>query len=128
VSPGRESRLLDAEYFATVHEGSGGDTIFLLSDKVLFYIHHKYLDAHAEGFPLAEHTAPIQTAEYIPLAEDSGVLELLFQLVYPRMPPDLDHLDFPALMSLAEAAEKYFVHHARKFCLMWMRYVHPCVH
>ncbi|KAK7464228.1 hypothetical protein VKT23_006394 [Stygiomarasmius scandens] len=105
----------------TFSQESGGDIVFRSSDNVLFYVHQKYLEAHAEGFPLAEHIAPTRTVEHVPLAEESSVLELLFQFVYPRMPPDLESVEFPALMSLAEAAEKYFVHHARKFCLMRIR-------
>ncbi|KAF5328144.1 hypothetical protein D9758_016714 [Tetrapyrgos nigripes] len=78
----------------------------------------KYLEANAEGFPLAEHTTRLKGVdEIVPLSETSNVLELLFQFTYPQMPPDLDNLEFPELMEVAEAAEKYFVHHARKLCL-----------
>ncbi|KAK7464214.1 hypothetical protein VKT23_006380 [Stygiomarasmius scandens] len=126
--PNQDSGIKMEPVSDTFHADSGGDITFRSSDGVLFYIKQKYLEAHAEGFPLAEHTAPqadTVTPEQVPLAEDSTVLELLFQFVYPRMPPDLDDLEFPALMGLAEAAEKYFVHHARKFCLMRIRYFIP---
>ncbi|KAF5351421.1 hypothetical protein D9758_013502 [Tetrapyrgos nigripes] len=92
---------------------SGGDVIFRSSDGVLFHIQQKYLENMTEGFPLAEHTTPTQKDEIVSLPEKSSVLELLFQFTYPQMPPDLDDLEFPALMELAAAAEKYFVHHSR---------------
>ncbi|KAF5351423.1 hypothetical protein D9758_013500 [Tetrapyrgos nigripes] len=96
---------------------SGGDVIFRSSDNVLFYIQQKYLEANAEGFPLAEHTTK-GVDEVVPLTESSNILELLFQFTYPQMPPDLAELEFPELMELAEAAEKYLIHHGRQFCLM----------
>ncbi|KAK7442460.1 hypothetical protein VKT23_016057 [Stygiomarasmius scandens] len=96
-----------------------GDIVFCSSDNVLFYIQQKFLEAHAEGFSLTGYTT--SSNEIVSLTEPSSVLEILFQFAWPYMPPDLDDLDFKLLMQLAEAAEKYLLHHLRKFCIIEMR-------
>ncbi|THU78185.1 hypothetical protein K435DRAFT_769590 [Dendrothele bispora CBS 962.96] len=95
---------------------TGGDIVFRSSDNVLFYIHQKNLEVLSEGFPPTSHTSTSLT-EIVPLTETSSTLELLFQYTYHQMPPDLDNLNFQDLMNLAEAAEKYVIHYARKSCL-----------
>ncbi|THU83694.1 hypothetical protein K435DRAFT_784083 [Dendrothele bispora CBS 962.96] len=95
---------------------TGGDIVFRSSDNVLFYVHQKNLEFMSEGFPPTSHTSTSPT-EIVPLTEASSTLELLFQYTYHQMPPDLDNLSFQDLMDLAEAAEKYVLHYARKSCL-----------
>ncbi|KAK7442461.1 hypothetical protein VKT23_016058 [Stygiomarasmius scandens] len=112
---GQETQRV-SEFF---HAGSGGDVIFCSSDNVLFHVQHKFLETNAEGFPLTDHTPP--SNEIVKLTESSSVLELFFRFAYPQMPPDLDDLDFKSLMEFAEAAEKYLLHHARKFCIIEMK-------
>ncbi|THU99286.1 hypothetical protein K435DRAFT_719916 [Dendrothele bispora CBS 962.96] len=101
------------------HAESGGDVIFRSSDNVLFHVQQKYLELYSESFPLTEQV--ILSKDIVPLSESSSVLELLFQFTYPHIPPDLDDLDFRTLMDLAEAAEKYLIHHCRRICAIHMR-------
>ncbi|KAK7464232.1 hypothetical protein VKT23_006398 [Stygiomarasmius scandens] len=109
-TPEKVSEIFNAE--------SGGDTIFRSSDKVLFYVHQKNLEFMSEGFPPTSHIS--SSSEIISLPESSSTLELLFQYTYHRLPPDLDNLKFRELMTLAEAAEKYVIHYARKLCVLQM--------
>jgi hypothetical protein len=60
----------------------------------------------------------------IPLTEDSGILELLFQFCYPDRHPDLKDLEFTALTKFAAAVEKYNVFSAILICKIRMRYRH----
>ena len=113
-----QSRIYDC--FNSVNVESGGDTIFRSSDKVLFYVHQKNLEFMSEGFPPTSHIS--SSSEIISLPESSSTLELLFQYTYHRLPPDLDNLKFRELMTLAEAAEKYVIHYARKLCVLQMRW------
>lgn len=76
-------------------------------------MHRKNLETHAAGFPPAEFAA---NDEVVELTEDSTTLDLLFQFIYPRRPPDLNTIDFEVLYSLAEAAEKYELHFAMDLC------------
>ncbi|KAF5380019.1 hypothetical protein D9615_006293 [Tricholomella constricta] len=94
------------------------DVIFVSSDNVLFYIHRKNLETQAAGFPSAEFDT---RGEIVPLTEDASTLELLFQFVYPRRHPDLEATPFDALVSLAEAAEKYEVFSAMNICKIRLR-------
>jgi BTB/POZ domain len=93
------------------------DVTFQSTDKVLFHIHRKNLEAHAADFPPPE----FQTREEIvPLQETSSTLELLFQFIYPTRHPSLDATEIEVLAPLAEAAEKYQVFSAINICKIRM--------
>jgi hypothetical protein len=47
---------------------------------------------------------------HVQLAEDSDVLELLLQFMYPHPQPDLEDQPFERVLALAMAANKYGVH------------------
>jgi hypothetical protein len=98
------------------------DVTFLSCDSVLFKVHRKNLDSHAEGFPPSEIASP-PSGETVPLTESSAVLDLLFQYIYPQRPPDLTKVDFPILAQLSEAVEKYQIYLAMECCKAEMRYV-----
>lgn len=66
------------------------------------------------------------------LPESSATLELLLQYMYNQPQPDLSELAFPALLALAEAAERYQVYAALEICKVYLRCVtndtaDPCV-
>ncbi|KIK56472.1 hypothetical protein GYMLUDRAFT_247730 [Collybiopsis luxurians FD-317 M1] len=83
------------------------DVIICSSDQVEFHLQKKYLEASSGAFPPAEIST---NGEVVFLSESSATLEILFQFMYPRHYPSIDKLTFPALMLLAEAAEKYEVY------------------
>ncbi|KIK56474.1 hypothetical protein GYMLUDRAFT_47010 [Collybiopsis luxurians FD-317 M1] len=83
------------------------DVIICSSDQVEFHLQKKYLEASSGAFPPAEMST---NGEVVFLSESSATLEILFQFMYPRRYPSIDKLTFPALMLLAEAAEKYEVY------------------
>ncbi|KAG6917480.1 hypothetical protein DXG01_002343 [Tephrocybe rancida] len=82
------------------------EVTFQSADNVLFRIHRMNLTACSEGFSPPENST---FDEIVPLIETSSTLELLFQFIYPRPPPDLGKVGFEVLAALAEAAEKYRV-------------------
>jgi hypothetical protein len=85
---------------------------------VYFYLHRKNLETNTGAFPPAE----IETrGETVLLTEDSRVLELLFQFVYPMHHPSLATTPFETLLALAEAAEKYEVYSAMTVCNIRMQ-------
>ncbi|KAF8989146.1 hypothetical protein BDQ17DRAFT_1434632 [Cyathus striatus] len=97
------------------------DVTFKSSDRVLFALHKENLANHAGGFPPADSTVG---AETIDLAEESEILELLFQFVYPLNDvPDLLDVPLTLLMKLSRAAEKYVVHIAIPLCKMRMFFI-----
>ncbi|KAG5637532.1 hypothetical protein H0H81_004228 [Sphagnurus paluster] len=100
---------------------SDADVSFLSSDKVVFQLHRKYLEATCGAFPSAEFET---RGEQVPLTEDAETLEVLFQFVYPRRHPDLKSTPFELLSRVAEAAEKYEVFAAMNVC----KYRMECVH
>lgn len=98
------------------------DVKFLSSDGVLFFIHRKNLETNAGGFPPAEVEA---RDEAISLTENSSVLELLFQFIYPMHHPNLGGTPFSTICMLSEAAEKYEVYAAMNICSIRMQLVLP---
>ena len=98
---------------------SDADVIFRSSDGVLFTIHKKYLEGNTGGFlPVCSRMAEGETAV---LTEDSSILDLLFQAVYPQRMPDIGSLPFETLVTLAEAAEKYEVYRLMYICNIHIR-------
>jgi len=90
------------------------------ADGVLFRIHKINLEACAEGLSPPEGST---FEEIVELTEDSTILELLFQFIYPTPGPDLSSINFDYLESLAEAAEKYQVYTAMSICKSYMMFV-----
>ena len=70
----------------------------------------------SEGFFPPDGTATAPSEEIIPLTEDAGTLDLLFQFMYPQKQPDLREIGTETLIELAEAAEKYQVFAAMETC------------
>ena len=96
------------------------DVTFRSSDNVLFHVHRRNLKTHAAAFPLPK----LKTSgEVIELTEDSSILELLFQFMYPQYPPELEKVTFSTTESLAEAAEKYQAFSAIFACRVFFRYI-----
>ncbi|KAG6916788.1 hypothetical protein DXG01_005311 [Tephrocybe rancida] len=91
------------------------DIVFQSSDGIQFRIHKANLDACTEGFSPPEHSTLDEVAH---LTEQSHVLELLFQFIYPESQPELETFDFDILSALAEAAEKYRVYPAMNLCTL----------
>ena len=90
------------------------------ADGVLFRIHKINLEAFTEGLSPPEGST---FEEVVELTENSAILELLFQFIYPTSGPDLSSIDFNVLESLAEAAEKYQVYTAMSICKIHMMFV-----
>lgn len=89
------------------------DVTFQSIDGVRFHVHRKNIETHAGGFaPPGFETQ----GENVEMPEDSTTLDLLFQFMYPQIPPDLESLAFPVLALLAEAADKYEVFLATALC------------
>ncbi|KAI5886309.1 uncharacterized protein SCHCODRAFT_02517410 [Schizophyllum commune H4-8] len=97
----------------------GDAVVFRSSDKVLFNIHHTNLRAVTDG-PFAEYF-PSTPADAADLTEDSQVLDIMFQFVYPGNLPLLDGVTPELLFSVAEAAEKYRVAPAMALCHLQIR-------
>jgi hypothetical protein len=85
------------------------------SDGVLFKFYKKQLEAHSGAFAGAEAFVS-KPGEETELPESSEVLEILLQFMSLQHPPDLRGLQFPVLMQLAEAVEKYQVFSAMFAC------------
>ncbi|KAG6916787.1 hypothetical protein DXG01_005310 [Tephrocybe rancida] len=98
-----------------IFNAPGADIVFQSSDGVQFRIHKANLDACTEGFSPPEHSTFDEVAH---LTEQSYILELLFQFIYPEPQPELETFQFDILFALAEAAEKYRVHPAMSFCTL----------
>jgi len=93
------------------------------SDGVLFKVHRKNLEMHAEGFAGADAVVSASKSsdnEIIPLSETSTTLELLLQYMYRQPQPNLQQVDFGTLAAVAEAAEKYQVYAAVTICQFLM--------
>ncbi|KAF7976518.1 hypothetical protein HWV62_6335 [Athelia sp. TMB] len=97
------------------------DVTFRSCDQILFKVHRINLALVSEGFA----PPPGINSEHkvVPLSENGGTLDLLFQYIYPQRQPDLSELDFKQLAELAEAAEKYQVFAAMTVCNIYMTYV-----
>lgn len=63
--------------------------------------------------------------DFLTLTEPADVLEILFEFLYPDYETDLERLEFNALLSVAEAAEKYGVFYAMSHCTFCLRCVYP---
>ena len=92
--------------------------MFCSSDNVLFNIHRANLRAVTDG-PFAEDFVSSAT-DVSDLTEQSDILEIIFQFVYPGNLPLLD-LPEAQLFSVAEAAEKYRVSPAMAVCHLQIR-------
>ncbi|KAI5886311.1 uncharacterized protein SCHCODRAFT_01176383 [Schizophyllum commune H4-8] len=97
----------------------GEIVVFRSSDNVLFNIHRANLRAVTDG-PFAEDFVSSET-DIADLTENSDILEIIFQFVYPGHLPLLDALGSDLLFSLAEAAEKYRVAPAMAVCYLQIR-------
>lgn len=83
-------------------------------------IHDANIQAHIGGFAVPEFQTQ-DDSEPVSLPEDSTILELLFQFIYPDRHPDLESTTFDVLKKLAEAAEKYKVFSAMNVCKIRMK-------
>ncbi|KAG6808795.1 hypothetical protein H0H92_002876 [Tricholoma furcatifolium] len=97
---------------------SDADVVFRSSDNILFRIHRKNLETHADAFPPPEFKT---NGEVVPLTEDSATLENLFRYIYPQLHPDIEDLGIERLSNLAQAAEKYEVYNVMAMCKSRMR-------
>ncbi|KAG6827211.1 hypothetical protein H0H92_012752 [Tricholoma furcatifolium] len=102
----KESSINDNDtfYFCTseIFNAPDAEIRFQSFDGVVFRIHKINLNACTHGFSPPEHCT---FHEIVPLPEQSRILELLFQFIYPQPQPDLSTLPFDDLLMLAEAAE-----------------------
>lgn len=88
------------------------------SEKVLFKVHRVNLSTHSCIFPGSE--IPVSD-EIVPFPEKAKILELLLQHIYPDTTPDMDGLEFPVLLLLADAAEKYHIFNLMEICRLHMK-------
>lgn len=91
------------------------------SDGITFGARVRNLEVFSEAFPVTQHTA-LPVAEVVQLPETSQTLSLLLKFMHHKTQPHCDGEDFPTLLGLAEAVEKYGVHSASEACRMLMRY------
>jgi len=70
------------------------------------------------AFPGPQDSANGSTAaeKILRFDEPSGILEIVFQFVYPRRQPSLKDLDFQTIAAIADAVEKYKVFAAMNLC------------
>lgn len=99
------------------------DIIFKSSDNVHFKVHRINLQVASQGFSAPDNTLESSLEEVVDLQENSDVLNLLFQYMYPQRQPDLKIIKFSLLLKLAEAAEKYQVFSAMQSCNLLMQCV-----
>jgi len=99
---------------------SDADITFQSIDGVLFKVHKRTLSDSGPGF-LTNIDSSNASEGTIHLPEESSVLELLFQYVYPRFRPCLDRVAFHDIEALGNAAEKYEVVYAIIRCWLFMR-------
>ncbi|KAG6827491.1 hypothetical protein H0H92_011567 [Tricholoma furcatifolium] len=98
------------------------DVTFRSADGVIFKLHSSILKTSTENLDVrrgTRHTEPVV------LDETSDALTTLFQFVYPSLHPDLEGLDFPHLLSIATAAEKYRVYSAMNVCKIRIKDILP---
>ena len=100
----------------------GADRILRSSDGTLFKVFSRDLKMYSGAFPSPKVTIPGIT-EILRLPESARVLELLFQFMRRQRQPDIKHMAFGVLASLAEAVEKYEVYSAIEVCKVHMTYV-----
>ncbi|KZV74950.1 hypothetical protein PENSPDRAFT_155898 [Peniophora sp. CONT] len=97
---------------------SDADLTLESSDKILFKVHRNNLSTHSTIFPGEEFSSE---GEIVKFSEDSEVLELVLQYVYPNVLPDLGRISFELLKRLADAAEKYHIFSAMEICRLHMQ-------
>jgi hypothetical protein len=85
-------------------------------DGVQFKVHRKNLECASEVFAGAHAISPTLKGEVVNLTEDSKVLDLLLQFMYPQPPPRLSTIDFDLVLLLADAALKYLAYSVMAFC------------
>jgi len=110
---------------STLFRSADAEITYKSADGVLFRIHKINLEACTEGLSPPEGST---FEEIVELTEDARTLELLFQFIYPTAGIDLSSIDFHALESLAEAAEKYQVYTAMSICKIYMMFVINSIH
>jgi len=122
--PGEEPSPKVSELFCA----NDSDITIQSSDGVLFRVHRQNLESHSEVFAGAAGVSAgreSQDDEIVQLTETSTTLELLLQCMYNRPQPDLRAENFDTLARVAEAAEKYQVHHATPICKILMQLAIP---
>ncbi|KAG6827492.1 hypothetical protein H0H92_011568 [Tricholoma furcatifolium] len=98
------------------------DVAFRSSDGVIFKLHSANLNTATENLVVRRGTKLI---EPVALDDKSDALTTLFQFVYPALHPDLEGLDFPRLLSIATAAEKYRIYSAMNVCKIQIKHTLP---
>jgi hypothetical protein len=82
------------------------------------------LKVHSDIFANADNaTRPENDDEIVHLEESSDALDLLFQYMYRQPQPNLQLVEFPVFIRLAEAAEKYVVYSALPVIMIRMKCV-----
>ncbi|VDB83222.1 unnamed protein product [Peniophora sp. CBMAI 1063] len=109
------SECLASERFSA----TDSDVTFESADSVLFKLHRANLSTHSSIFPVGSEIR--SDGEVVKLQEDSEVLEVLFQHVYPGDIPTMDDIPFPLLSRIADAAQKYQITVAMEICRLHMR-------
>lgn len=87
---------------------------------MLFKLHRANLSTHSSIFPVGPN---IRSDDALKLEEDSEVLELLFQHVYPGDISAMDDISFELLSRVSDAAEKYRIKVVMEICRLHMRSV-----
>ncbi|KZV63401.1 hypothetical protein PENSPDRAFT_537416, partial [Peniophora sp. CONT] len=95
------------------------DVTFESADRILFQLHRANLSTHSSVFPNGPEIR--SDGEVVKLEENSEVLELLFQHVYPVNVSAMDETPFDVLEKVAEAAEKYQISVAMEICRLHMK-------
>ncbi|KAJ3711673.1 hypothetical protein EV361DRAFT_955277 [Lentinula raphanica] len=88
------------------------------SDNVLFRLHKMNVQVTSGNLIRLN---KLETNDFLTLVEPAEVLEILFEFLYPDFETDLERLEFDALLSVAEAAEKYGVFYAMSHCTFCLR-------
>ncbi|KAJ3913413.1 hypothetical protein F5877DRAFT_24934, partial [Lentinula edodes] len=91
------------------------------SDNVLFRLHKMNVQVTSGGLLQSQSKSPGIQDDFLTLTEPADVLEILFEFLYPDYETDLERLEFNALLSVAEAAEKYGVFYAMSHCTFCLR-------
>jgi len=112
-------RLLTFFNLVNANVPGGADFIVQSSDGVVFHIHRKNLELYTDGaFPGLHDSVNGSTAagQIVRLDESSGVLEIVFQFIYPRRQPSLKGVGFHTILAVADAVEKYKIFAAMNLC------------
>ncbi|PFH49634.1 hypothetical protein AMATHDRAFT_62753 [Amanita thiersii Skay4041] len=103
------------------------DVIIKSSDDKYFGAHTTNLEVFSSGFAPASlaTSSPAATVDPVCLTESGDVLELLLRSMHSQRPPDLSGCTIKMFMNVAEAAEKYLVHHVMEICRLNMYRLAP---